>query len=293
MHRIIRLTRAPGARKVFKMNAFREPKKKKESEKEVAHPPLFGGLGKNVRTSKDGVPESTGPSVWLISFTDVMALMLTFFVLLFAMSNPKEQEWAEFTNTVQNNFNRFYGMAANKGMQDTVSIQKIDYSRALDLGYLKALMESLLKEQESLKDVVLYPQPGYLIVSLPEHLLFQPGSDELADGSSKALYTLAEALRRIKNRVEITGHADPRPVSGERFASNWELSFARAAQVAASLYSYGYEKPVRVRAAAAGRYGDLADRLPENERLDLSRRVDIVIMEDTGKQLKLFDLGGP
>ncbi len=279
------------------MSAFREPKKKKEKEDEGGPQQggkvVFGAPQKAATSSGGTGSEAAGPSIWLISFTDVMALMLTFFVLLFAMSNPKEEEWAEFTDTVQNNFNRFYGQAASRGAQDAVSIQKIDFSRALDLGYLEALIETLLKEQESLQNVVLYPQPGRLIVSLPEELLFEPGSDVLGDSATKALFTLAESLGRIKNRIVITGHADPRPVKNERFASNWELSFARAAKVAAALASYGYEEPVQIRANAAGRYGDLADRLPENERLNLSRRVDIVIMEDDGKQLKLFDLGGP
>ena len=273
------------------MSAFREPKKKKQEEQQTAA--MFGMPGQLAHIGKKDHEEPKGPSIWLLSFTDVMALMLTFFVLLFAMSHPKEDEWKEFTNTVQDNFNKFYGQTANRGMQDTVSIQKIDFSRALDLGYLKTLMETLLREQESLKNVVIYPQPGKLIISLPEDILFEPGSDVLGDNATKALFTLAESLGRIKNRVEIVGHTDPRPIETERFPSNWELSFSRAIRVGADLASYGYDKPMRIRAQAAGRYGDLAETLPEDQRLDLSRRVDIVIMEDDGKRLKLFDVGGP
>ena len=245
---------------------------------------------RHARRSGDG--DGDGSSIWLISFTDVMALMLTFFVLLFAMSNPKTEDWERLTQNIQQNFNKYYGQALNRGAQDTISIEKVDFSRALDLSYLKALIDSLMTEEESLQNVTLFEQPGYLIVSLPDTLLFEPGSVSLGDGATQALFTLSEMLARIKNRVEITGHSDPRPVRSQDFPSNWELSYARAGQVAAALYRYGYDKPIQIRGAAAGRYGDLADRLPEDQRLDLSRRVDIIIMEDDGKRLKVFDLGG-
>ncbi len=267
---------------------------KKKDDQNESDAAAIGTGGIMVRRRYDRrAGDPPGPSIWLISFTDVMALMLTFFVLLFAMSNPKQEDWEDFTDTLQNNFNKYYGQPLNRGIQDAISIEKVDFSRALDLSYLKTLIVSLTKQEESLKDIELYPQPGRLIVSLPEDLLFEPGSDALGDGSTRALFTLAEMLGRIKNRVEIVGHADPRPVRTERFSSNWDLSFARAAQVSAALARYGYTRPVRVRAQASGRYGDLADKLPEAERLSLSRRVDIIIMEDDGKRLKFFDLSMP
>jgi chemotaxis protein MotB len=79
--------------------------------------------------------DAQGSSAWLVSFTDVMALMLTFFVLLFAMSHPKEEEWDEFTDTVQENFNRFNGQVLNRGQQDAINIEKVNWSKALDLNY--------------------------------------------------------------------------------------------------------------------------------------------------------------
>ena len=79
-------------------------------------------------------------STWLISFTDVMALMLTFFVLLFSMASPDEGKWDKLTQTAQESFNRFYGKPLHRGSEDAVNIDKINFSRALNLNYLKSII---------------------------------------------------------------------------------------------------------------------------------------------------------
>lgn len=234
--------------------------------------------------------EDSGGSTWLISFTDVMALMLTFFVLLFSMSNPKIEDWEKFTDTVQKNFNRFYGHIADRGPEDSVNIEKINFSQALNLNYLRALIQNLQNEEPSLQSAKLINNGNQLIISLPQSLLFNVGEVSVKSEANQSLFTLAGTLGRIKNRVEVVGHTDPQPTSGEEFKSNWELSLARAANVAAVLENVGYERPIIIRGQASGRYYDLSKDIPQNERLDLSRRVDIVVMEDDGKRMKLFDM---
>ena len=90
--------------------------------------------------------EHRGSKAWLVSFTDVMALMLTFFVLLFGMSKPEDSQWSEVSTALQNEFNRFYGPKFNRGLQDTVNISKINFNAALDLNYLKSIIEGLIAE---------------------------------------------------------------------------------------------------------------------------------------------------
>lgn len=237
--------------------------------------------------------QSSGPSIWLISFTDVMALMLTFFVLLFAMSNPKQEEWEDFTKNVQKNFNRFYGQVLNRGQEDAINIAKINFSQALDLNYLKALIENLIEKEPSLRIAKLIDNGDSLIISLPQSILFEVGEADIRNEANKVLFTLAGTLGRIKNRVEVVGHTDPRPINGSKYPSNWELSLARAASVAGVLQNVGYENGLAIRGQASGRYEDVPQSIPENERLDLSRRVDIVVMEDDGRREKLFDIGLP
>jgi chemotaxis protein MotB len=240
-----------------------------------------------------GDNDSGSPSTWLISFTDVMALMLTFFVLLFAMSNPKQEDWEDFTRQIQENFNRFEGAEQSRGAEDAINIEKINFSQALNLNYLRVLMENLLEKEPALGRAKLIDHNDSLIISLPQDILFEAGQADVKPQANKALYTLAGTLRRIKNRVEITGHTDPRPITGGSFENNWHLSLKRATNIAAVLNNVGYDRAITVRGQASGRFDDIPDTIPESERLDLSRRVDIVVMEDDGKTSKLFDIGLP
>lgn len=266
-------------------NQKKSPDKKDEEVAKTSMPRRFN--------RRVGDNDAGSSSMWLISFTDVMALMLTFFVLLFAMSNPKQEEWQQFTKQIQESFNRFQGALDNRGAEDAINIKKINFSQALDLNYLRALMENLISKESSLIDVRLIDNGASLIISLPQNILFDSGQAVIKSEANKALYTLAGTLRRIKNRVEIVGHTDPRPMSGSQFPSNWELSLTRAASVAAVLENVGYDKPITVRGQASGRFNDIPKSVSVEERLDLSRRVDIVVMEDDGRRQKLFDIGLP
>lgn len=266
------------------------PKTEKEEDKEEGQPQPVQYRRRNRRSGdNDGGTAST----WLISFTDVMALMLTFFVLLFAMSSPDKAQWEKLAQTAQENFNRFQGRPLNRGAQDAINIDKVNFSRALDLNYLQAIVVNIIEQDDSLSRVSMMLNGDNLIISLPQDLLFDAGQAQVKEQGNKALFSLAGTLSRIKNRIEVVGHTDPRPVSGGKFPSNWELSLARAANVAAVLENVGYGRAITIRGHASARYYDLPVTLPNSERLDLSRRVDIVVMEDDGKRLQLFDLGLP
>ena len=240
-----------------------------------------------------GDQQGQSSSMWLISFTDVMALMLTFFVLLFSMSSPDKEDWERIKNNIQKNFSVAQGKPLHRSDQDAVNINKINFSRALDLKYLKAIISNITEEQPDLGIVRVMEANKSLIIALPADLVFAVGDAEIRTEANKALFSLAGTLGRIKNRIEVVGHTDPRPISGGEFASNWELSLTRATNVAALLERVGYKKPITVRGQASGRYGDISNSISADERSALSRRVDIVVMEDDGRRLKLFDLGLP
>lgn len=209
-------------------------------------------------------------NMWLTTFTDTIALLLTFFVLTFAMSHPKQDVWDDFSNKVQDNFNRFYGAPLNRGAQDTITIDSVDLSRALDLTYLTSLMEAQLAEQPALAPVTMQARSHSLVLSLPPGSLFEEGQSDISAEGRKILYALAPILRRLANRVEIVGHAG----ADEQTPGQ---ALIRATAASSALQLVGYERKVTVRGAAAqGQVG-----------------LDIVIMEDDGKQVTLFDVGMP
>jgi chemotaxis protein MotB len=269
----------------------KSPRHKQDPEKEENFSGSAPRAGDQPSRRTGDIPPDEPSLLWLITFTDIMGLMLTFFVMMFAMSTPEEKPFAEMTSALQSEFNRFYGRILNAGPEDSIDISRIDYDRALDIKYLEALMRSLVDRNQSLKtSVTLMPQDTHLMMSLPEDMLFDVGKAEIRENSTKALFALGGTFSRMKNSIELVGHADPRPMEGDKnspFASNWDLSLARAVAVAAALDKVGYTQPVAVRGASSGRYQDLEGIPDEKQRLDLSRRVDIDIMNHDGRQKKV------
>lgn len=232
------------------------------------------------------VEEAQPVPLWLITFTDIMALMLTFFVMMYTMSVPLEEKWEELTTAFDTGFSKFQSPQWNAGPQDTISIDKLDFSRALDLDYLESVVEEIIASDEKLKNVVVISQDDRLILSLPSELLFEAGQAEVTVEGKRAIFSLGGPLSRIRNRIEVVGHTDPRPIEnkgGNGFNTNWDLSLMRAAHVAAVLENVGYTRSITLRGLASGRYAELPD-LQQEERFSLARRVDVVIMKDDGSQ---------
>jgi len=246
--------------------------------------------GSIIRKSTDD--DSSNVPLWLITFTDVMALMLTFFVLLYSMSSPQEEKWEEMSKGLSQKLNAFNAANFRSGTQDVISLDKVDTSRALDIGYVKVVIGRLLAHKQ-IEDVMLIENEKRLVLSLPSDLLFQSGQTKIGDDGRQALFELGGILSHVQNRIEVVGHSDPRPITNREVAvykTNWQLSLARAAQVARVLKDVGYKRDITVRGLSSARYDELPEKIPQEERYALSRRVDIVIMNDGGYRLNAFDM---
>lgn len=241
--------------------------------------------------SKCDEEEAIAP-LWLITFTDVVALMLTFFVLLYSMAMPEVEKWSELTAAVNRNFNNEFAPRFNDGNQVSLEIDKIEYARALDLGYLESIVRGALSDNNITKDVLIFPQRDRLVISMPDDLFFDSGQAEVQTQGKKILFELGGVLQRIKNAIEIVGHADPRPIENadSGFQDNWDLSMARAMGVSAVLENVGYNKPHLIRAMSSARYSDLPEDMDEEKKLALSRRVDIVILESSAPKQSYFGM---
>lgn len=250
-----------------------------------AHFPVEQSIIRARNEDQDSVP------LWLITFTDVMALMLTFFVLLYAMSVPSEDKWEVLSSSLSVKDEKFDAKAFNAGSQDVISIEKVSTKKALDLDYIEGLIKNQLESTDFDKINVQHNE-NRLIVSLPSELLFESGRAEISTEGKQLIFSLSGILTRIKNRIEILGHADPRPITGAnaQYETNWELSLARAVAVKNILVDVGYTRPVSMRGAGSARFSELPQTLSEQQRFALSRRVDLVVMSDRGYRNNMVDL---
>ncbi len=235
--------------------------------------------------------EEAVSSLWLITFTDIMALMLTFFVLLYSMAQPDVEKWSEMSAVINSNFSKYYAPKFESGTVDSITIDRVNRPSALDLRYLASLVRQTLDQNDDTKDILLIIQRDALIISMPNDLFFEPGKADIGPKGQKALFEIGGALAKIRNAIEVVGHADPRPVGVDAlYGSNWQLSLDRALSVAGVLENVGYTRPVTARGMSSTRFMDLPEAMPEDRKQDLSRRVDIVILKETGATRSFFGM---
>jgi len=220
-------------------------------------------------------------AAWMVTFTDLVSLMLTFFVLLFSMSSLQMDEWDAMTDTLT--------QTLNPGKLTTVAAATAEFNigtifrrSATDLDYLSGVLERGVAEDEILKTSKIMLLDDRLVVALPGDLLFPAGKAEMPDEARSALFTLGSLLRNVGNQIGVNGHTDPRPPSSESgYINNWSLSVARSAAVANALRGSGYTDDIIAFGYADSRYGQLPT-IAEDERAKLGRRVDIVIFPTVG-----------
>lgn len=220
--------------------------------------------------------------LWLLTFADVMALMLTFFVLLYSMSSLDEGKWQKLTDAAGEGEESFLAQKMNAGDSVALEIDRVDYRSALSISYVQTLLTKAAVNNDALKDMRIRPVQDRLVVSLPADALFAPGQAILTDEGVATLRALSPYLTRIRNSIEIVGHADPTPI-GDRnvYKSNRALSLARAVYTADAMVNEGYNRDISVKGLSGSRFFVLPDLQDTDDKNALARRVDIVILKTT------------
>jgi chemotaxis protein MotB len=204
---------------------------------------------------------------WMYTFADLVSLLLTFFVMLFAMSSLQDDRFRE---------------VANSQPSASVDMPSVLIPRAVDLDYLRRIIGAKLAQlpaPEKINDLELVHANGRVTLSLPADTLFAPGSAALLPAGRRSLILLGESLSVFANRITVEGHTDPVRIETDRYPSNWELSIDRAATVARVLRQSGYTRTIATYGHGSSRFDDVDIRLPRDQRYARSRRVDVVIDE--------------
>ena len=212
----------------------------------------------------------------MITFTDLVALLLAFFVLLFSMSSVRPDSWRVAIDSLSRTLNP---TRVDKAVPSAVpfNIGTTFPKRGSDLDYLATVLNEALREDALLSSTRIIRSADRLIVALPGDLLFENGRAELSERAGKSLLILGSVLRNIGNRIGVNGHSDPQPLKDGAYKSNWELSLARAVAVANTLRRSGYRREIVAYGFADSRYQQLP-KIEEEQRRALARRVDIVIL---------------
>lgn len=224
---------------------------------------------------KKKVDEHENLERWLLTYADLITLLLAFFIVMYSMSKVDAKKFGRMREALS---------GALKG--GTVAIKKGDQIGALagtgvlSVGNLKSLGENIKKGSEGIgegKLVSVEVSERGLVIHIMESALFKSGSASLEPRAQAILDMIALQIKDMPNHIRIEGHTDNRPINTSKYPSNWELSSDRATQVVRYLTDHHDLDPKRISALGFGEYRPMAANDSDEDRAK-NRRVDIVVL---------------
>lgn len=259
-----------------------------------------------------------GSPAWMATFSDLMNLLLCFFVLLFSMSSVSEEKFNMVIASLQSKVSIFEQGGLNIGEGEMIGggIRQLEF---LDAYYKKLANskseedneesgdikeqaeEEALKESEEMAEQVqnavddlgisnsveIEFDEQYVMINLSGAILFGPGKAEVMDEAKPILEKVALVLNQYdKNIIEVEGHTDTVPVSdNSKYESNDVLSMYRALSVAEIIREKTDLNPAHIKSAGRGDYIPVADNSTTEGRAR-NRRVVIKIYNSYSSNIK-------
>lgn len=237
---------------------------------------------------------------WMVTYTDLITLVLVFFILLFASSQVDSQRFKAIQESFRDrNIFEFFPSAIpfehpteqsidlessykDKG-QDKSKDETVDAGAKNDqdgdqLDHLIAEVNKFIWENDLEEIIVATRVEQGVVLVLPEQILFNSAQADILDSAIPFLNKVSELLKGLPNVVRVEGHTDILPINNYRYPSNWELSTARASSVIR--YFVENHGIAENRFVAMG-YSDTKPVAPNDtsENRAKNRRVEIIIMD--------------
>jgi chemotaxis protein MotB len=222
---------------------------------------------------------------WLLTYADLITLLLAFFIMMYVFSKKDAQKYDEVASHLKTIFSGGTGLA---GKGSVTAASPIDMpSKGASSGEIKRQLESELMDSNRNKPggeniSVLSDERG-VVIRVLDKAFFDEGKAELKDGAKGALDKIVPIIKSVDNHVRIEGHTDNVPINTHEFKSNWELSVRRATEVVRYFVEKRGLPPDRISATGYAEYRPIVqNNSPKNK--SLNRRIEIIVVKSNEKQ---------
>jgi chemotaxis protein MotB len=226
---------------------------------------------------------------WLLTYSDLMNLLLIFFIVLYTMSQVDQQKVEQLSEALKAAFGQgktVIDMHKN-GNTPSAMEQKSDNPSAVvnskmeveQINEVKNKIEGLIAGKSLQKQLGVVMEERGIRISISSTLLFQKGKAQIDAAAVPFLDEVGNVLKNISEKnIRVEGHTDNDPINTNEFHDNWELSSMRANEVLKYLVQKNKIKPEKISAVGFGEYRPIVPNTSE-ENKSKNRRVDIVILK--------------
>lgn len=247
---------------------------------------------------------------WVVTFADLMSLLMCFFVLLLSFAEMDAIRFKEISTEMAAAFGVQRDVPAfeppmgtspifdkfSPGVPQPTPVDSVRQQTTQDAPQLRtftsdARVEEAVERQletsvEELREVLeneisqglmqLERDHERIVIRIEERGSFPSGSADMSAGLSSLLAAIADVLADMPGMLTVEGHTDDIPIRTARFRSNWDLSAARAASVANALLDKQVLQPTRLSVQGYAETRPRAENTTVEGRA-LNRRVEIII----------------
>lgn len=222
---------------------------------------------------------------WLLTYSDLITLLMVFFVVLYSASNVNQKKYEKLANSMASAFTGGTGIGdAGTGQvagdsSDDGELAPLVQSEEEKLQGIEGQVDNMIKDLGLEDSVSTDIEERGLVISFNDRIFFDSAKADIKEDMKSKLGSLSTILNKIDNYVRVEGHTDNLPISNTFYSSNWQLSSIRASNVVEFLVGNGGISPDRLSAVGYGEHRPIADNTTDEGRAK-NRRVDILILNN-------------
>lgn len=197
-------------------------------------------------------PPSEGAPEWMVSYADMITILMAFFVVMYSMAGTKDAEKQEpVMSSLRKQFGRFTGAPSGKFVPRSTALAGVGTGPIKRVGNIPGGAEPKAPVGENARVTTIRPGGQITVGGV---IYFDEGASELGADQERQLQLVVDELSGKPQKIEIRGHTTCRaPNDGGDMRDNWDLAYARCHNTMQYLVSQGIE-PKRLRISVAGQY---------------------------------------
>ncbi|MGO0985374.1 flagellar motor protein MotB [Clostridioides difficile] len=219
---------------------------------------------------------------WLLTYSDLITLLMIFFVIMYSMSNVDAEKYKQLSQSLNSTFGGSSGVieGGQSKMEPVVdpNNNNLDSLQNPEVKEVAENIQNYLNESGLSNSVSLKAQDRGLVISLKDTILFDTGKAVIINDSRDKIIKIGKMLNEMNSYIRVEGHTDNLSIKNSEFKSNWDLSVMRATNVVQLLIDSAGIAPNKLSAVGYGEFRPIADNSsPEGK--SKNRRVDIVLVD--------------
>lgn len=232
-------------------------------------------------------PKKENNERWLLTYSDLITLLMIFFVVMYSMSNIDKAKYEKIANSMSSSMggNSFFSDITEQNTTSTIEQSGTSEEEFNEFKDLKEKINTIISQNKSEDEIIVTEYEKGLVISFKDGILFDSGSNILKEESYNRLSKIGEILKNSYSYARIEGHTDNIPISNNLFSSNWELSSARATTVLNFFVENRYISPEKICSVGYGEYRPKDTNDTEAGRNN-NRRVDIVLVNSKFEEIE-------